>query len=531
MATTKTSRTNKQQLGQFLTPLQKAKEIVDSLSFNKYTKVLEPGCGDGSFILPLIDKFLPFYKGSIQDKLTAVLNENVHGIEIDSKIHLQCLNNIKSKYGFLPEDHNICWLDYLVCNLDINFDHIIGNPPFGGTISLEHQDELDHKYGRRNGNKIKKETYSFFLVKSIDHLKPDGKITFICSDTFLTINTHSGMRKYMMEKGHTQITRLDHFSEETNYPMVIINFTKSGPSNHITLDKTNITRDAMSLTGNFSWTIDSDIKYFDGPRLGDYVVCTGGMTTGKNEYFIRTIQSNDTVVENYQFKFFRDPITLKKELTKARLHKLSAAKTKEVMAKEKAKKTTRNVGITQQEPQIIQLPHSEYCYYNKSDNGSVYRKPKYVIYWKDEGDAVLTFKKNGNWYLHGVGGAPYFKREGITWALISSKLKMRYLPSGYILDSGSPCAFLRKGVPQDELYFIIGWGITDLASSLLKKYINHTKNIQGKDIEKLPYPHWIKDKTEIIHLVKEMIEEGINKNIDIDDKDDRINKINNLFNM
>jgi len=524
MAQTKTKRPSKLQLGQFFTPFEKAQETIKDIKFSKDMKVLEPGCGLGGFLLPLIDKFLPLYKGSIQNKLDIILNENVYGIEIDPSTFEKCINNIKSKYDYIPKEHNICCVDFFRCDFDIEFDYIIGNPPFGGTINPEYQDKLDKKYGRRDGHKIKKETYSFFLVKSFDALKPNGQIIFICSDTFLTINTHSGLRRYLMDNGQAKITRLDYFSDETAYPMVVINYTKSGSSDFITLDNRNITREAMSLTGNFSWTIDQDIKYFGGKILGDFVVCTGGMTTGKNEYFVREIKDN-TIIEPYRFEFFRDKLTLEGEKAKARLHKLSSIKAKEILKG----KRQRNVRIVPQEPQTLQLLNPDYCYYNKADNGFFYKKPKYVIYWKNDGDAVKTFKKNGNWYLHGVGGAPYFKREGLTWGLISSRLKMRYLPSGYILDSGSPCAFLKEGISQNELYFILGWCNSDLANTLLKKYINHTKNIQGKDVEKLPYPSWVKNKEKCIDLVRQIVIEYTSKNIDFPDYDDRIIEINRYY--
>jgi hypothetical protein len=113
------------------------------------------------------------------------------------------------------------------------------------------------------------------------------------------------------------------------------------------------------------------------------------------------------------------------------------------------------------------------------------------VYWKDDGDAVLTFKKSGPWYLRGVGGGPYFGREGLTWQLVAPRINARYLPPGYILDSGAPCAFLHDGIDADELWFVLGWLQTDLASAILKEVINHTRNIQGKDIERLPYPWWV----------------------------------------
>ena len=123
---------------------------------------------------------------------------------------------------------------------------------------------------------------------------------------------------------------------------------------------------------------------------------------------------------------------------------------------------------------------------------------------------MLTFKKNGNWYLHGVGGAKHFGREGLTWQLISQTLNARYLPPGYILDSGAPCAFLREGIASDELYFILGWTFSDLCGRLLKDVINHTKNIQGKDFERLPYPFWVTAETKrvVIGRVKAMVAEA-----------------------
>jgi hypothetical protein len=84
---------------------------------------------------------------------------------------------------------------------------------------------------------------------------------------------------------------------------------------------------------------------------------------------------------------------------------------------------------------------------------------------------------------------------------------MRYLPAGFILDSGAPCAFLREGVQDDELYFILGWTCTDLATAILKSVINHTRNIQSKDVERLPYPFWVEGpaKSTATDAVKAML--------------------------
>jgi hypothetical protein len=524
MSIAKTQRERKRQLGQFLTPRDIAQKLVDVLPLKKEDKVLEPSMGNGSFILPLIEKFLSLYQGSIRERLDHVLTNNVYGVEIDQELFERCLANIRDQWGYLPHKHNFIHSDFFRCpflnrseeqrgasaNPAITpFTYIVGNPPFGGTLDLTLQDELDSELGFRNGEKIKKETYSFFIVKSLDLLRKEGRLLFICSDTFLTIKTMRGLRRLLMSQGDVEITDLDHFSDETTHPMVVLSFVKNGFTDSISVNGTRIGRKKIELTENFSWRItDALAKYFAGPMLGEYMVATSGMTVGKNEYFVRKI-TNGTIVEPYEFQFFDDPITLEKETARARLGKLSVKKIGEIQSQEASGMTRRNIRVIKRQTALeIEIPHPDYRYYNKGANEIFYTAPTHVIYWKDDGDAVLTFKKNGNWYLHGVGGQPYFKREGLTWQLIAQNLHMRHLPAGYILDSGAPCAFLRDGVPQEELYFILGWTLTRLCNSLLKEVINHTKNIQSKDFERLPYPFWVanSDKYEITHRLQQMVE-------------------------
>lgn len=530
MSITKTKREKKRQLGQYLTPIHTARLLVAQLIVKKSDKVLEPSMGDGSFILPLIEKFMVLYEGSMEERLEQVLTQNIYGVEIDNTLYQRCLENIKSKWGFLPETHNFYHQDFFRCNFQpthphpvalnqyasLKFNYIVGNPPFGGTLDPAIQDELDKQYGFRNGEKMKKETYSFFIVKSLKLLAPNGKLLFICSDTFLTIKTMRGLRMLLISQGKVQIDDLNYFSDETNHPMVILHFQKNEYQNGIVVKQSFIERDKIDLTDNFSWRIhDNVVKYFQGPSLSEYVIATSGMTVGKNEYFVREIinGTNDTIKEPYYFEFFEDPITLAKEKNRARLGKLSPKKIKEIQQQEFLGITRRSVRVTPRpSPLSITLPHPDYAYYNKGVNAIVYCPPTHAIFWKDKGDAVLTFKKNGNWYLHGVGGQKFFLREGLTWQLIAQTLHIRYLPEGYILDSGAPCAFLRQGVDSSELYFILGWALTGQCNYLLKEVINHTKNIQGKDFERLPYPFWVQpdDKMEIISFVQKMVAQGMN---------------------
>src|SRR3989344_2789380 len=510
MSVTKSSRHKKRQLGQFLTPVSLSTSLIETNTFWRECRALEPSMGDGSFVLPLIEKFMKFYRGPVEKRLAEVLNKNVWGVELDPDLYQACLDKIKERWGFLPARHNLTRGDFFRQNIVVNgtsrpFDIIIGNPPFCGTFDPEIEDSLDSIYGIRGGEKIKKETYAFFIVKCMDILKKGGRLMFICSDTFLTINTMRGLRAHLMNHGDVFLKRISEFSEETKHPMVILDYAHQGGPGSLQVDNLSLSHESVRRTANLSFGLKPAFnKYFTGPRMGDYFVATSGMTTGKNEYFVREIKDN-LIEEFYKFSFLERPIRLVEERNKARLGKLSDKTIFKIKQQEMFGETRRIINLKKLAvPKKVKLPDSRYKFYNKAVNSIIYSPPRFVIYWENNGEAVLTYKKSGNWYLRGVGGQPYFMREGITWQLIASRMRMRYLPSGYILDSGAPCVFPREHTPRDELFFALGWALTSQCNKILKEVINHTKNIQGKDFERLPYPFWVTpfNKELIISLVK-----------------------------
>lgn len=537
MSTAKNKRQAKRQMGQFLTPHRLAYMLVKDIDFCSEDKILEPSMGDGSFILPLISRFMNLYKGSVEENLAKTLQNNIYGIELDETLYEKCLSNIKEKWGCIPDKHNFVCGDFLLTDFRdenkqlISFDHVIGNPPFGGTIAYAHQDSLDKQFGIRGGLKIKKETYSFFIVKSMDLLRHSGRLVFICSDTFLTIATMKGLRNFLFYQAKVEVSNIPHFSDEVSQKTVLLKCDKGNQHPGVIVDGKLILEDSINATPNHSWYIDEElVKYFHGPKISDFMIATSGMTVGKNEYFVRKI-IDDEIVEPYKFSFHQRPISLSNAVERARLGVITNSKRQQIIQQEYIGETFRDVLIEERaRPIKIKIPHEDYCYYNKSKKGIAYAKPSHVVFWRNNGDAIYTYKKNGNWYLNGVGGKKYFFREGLTWNLIASRLHLRYMPTGYVLDSGAPCAFLNAGVEKNEMFFILGWGLTDLCNHILKKIINHTKNIQSKDFERLPYPFWVdaKKKGIAIACVLSMIEHA-KKDAAIGLQDTRIQQLNDIF--
>ena len=392
------------------------------------------------------------------------------------------------------------------------FDLVVGNPPFGGTFDPEIEDTLDARLGRRFGIKVKKETYAFFLVACIDLLRPGGRLVFICSDSLLTIPTMKGLRHFLMHSGFVEITSLKAFSAETTYPMVVLKFTKGKRRREVVRDSLRVDPLTIERTPNLSWSVTPELaRLFHGPLLGDYFVASSGMTTGKNELFVREVGARGCLTEHLRFELFDAPVSVDYERQRARLGRLPEARRLLLENAERRGETERRLRIEpRSQRMLVQLPDERYRPYNKANSRIVYSRPTHYIYWENGGEAVLTYKKTGNWYLRGVGGQPYFGREGLTWQLVASRFVARYLPPGYILDSGAPCAFLRDGVGRDELFFVLAWLMSPLAKRTLKQVINHTRNIQSKDFERMPHPWWVGPelRSEVVRTMQGMVAEG-----------------------
>ncbi len=524
MSESRLSRTAKRQLGQYLTPSATAAAIVGRLRLGPEDFVLEPSFGDGSFVFELAK--------TISRSLTAAEFRNwcgsrLFGCEIDREVYESFAAEWMARGweplpAHLQHDDFFQWMPpscersaatnrrrYFASRLE-QFDLVFGNPPFGASIDPSIQDELDAIFGLRNGMKIKKETYAFFIVKSLDLLKPGGRLVFICSDTILTINTMTGLRNWIQTICDVEVSAVPGAFEETNQDMVLLTLTKTlqKPAAIRVFDRV-VPLAEIESTPNLSWRVDGRFaRYFTGATVGDRMIASSGMTIGNNELFLRRIV-DEKIVEPYDFSLGESPITVEREFAKARLGKISPGRVRRLRMLESEGATEIIMRAELRAVPIeVQLPHDDYCYYNKASSKILFSPPEWVIFWRDDGDYVYTFKKNGNWYLHGVGGKKYFQREGLTWSLIAPRLYARYLPPGYILDSGAPCAFLREGVPHDELFFILGWALTDECNAILKNVLNHTRNIQSKDFERLPYPVWIDRPTRrrAVETVKRLVE-------------------------
>lgn len=524
MSQSKRHRAMKWQTGQYMTPQWLARDIVAGVPLEDCRRILEPSCGDGAFLSAIADRL------TASETTQSGQGVELLGIEIDPELASRSDRILSGKTRQSPDawrgeirqaDFFREYLSGIVNGMSAaapgglqaeSFDLIIGNPPFGGTFDPAIEDTLDRILGKRLGRKIKKETYAFFIVAALDLLRPGGRLLFVCSNTLLTIPTMAGLRQLIMEQGAVTLTDIQQFSAETDYPTLTLNFHKGVNQGVVVHNARPLAKQTIKSTPHLSWGITEELaRFFSGPLLGDYFVASSGMTTGKNRLFVRRVDEQQRIVEPYRFEFYDAPVTLDYELERARLGKLSPKRRAMLKDAEARGATERRVKVLPREnPLVIPLPDARYRPYNIGNSRLVFSPPTHYIFWENDGDAVLTYKKTGNWYLRGVGGQPYFGKEGLTWHLVASRFIARYIPEGYALDSGAPCAFLREGIDREELFFTLGWLLSPLANRILKTVINHTQNIQSKDLERMPYPWWVSaaNRARIIAQVKDLIAQG-----------------------
>ena len=281
-----------------MTPLSLARRIVSGIALPNTGIILEPSCGDGRFLVALADQV-----GGKQPSVSQDAPLRLMGIEIDPLLAATARARLarwrrRTASGMNVGVYEADFFDGYLRGFESgndgrvrlapnSIDLIVGNPPFGGTFDHAIEDILDGRLGNRLGRKIKKETYAFFIVACMELLRPGGRLVFICSNTLLTIPTMTGLRHLLMEHGEVDVTDLDRFSDETTYPMVVLNVVKRKVQRCVRRNGVVIANKAIKATANLSWGITQDLaKVFRGPCLGDCFVASSGMTTGKNEYFV-----------------------------------------------------------------------------------------------------------------------------------------------------------------------------------------------------------------------------------------------------
>ncbi|MDY0015407.1 MAG: N-6 DNA methylase, partial [Bacteroidales bacterium] len=200
----------KSQKGAYYTPEKAVKDIV-STYLKDDSKVLDPCCGTGQFLLAFAEKIHnPTSIYGVDNDETAVRIARINLIlaykTCDFSPQIFCKHTLIDKLPF--ED----------------FTLIASNPPWGAHFSESEKEVIQKKYP----DIYSMESFSLFLKKSLELIHPDGMISFILPESILNVGFHKDIRKIILEQTHIHaIHYLNRIFKNVFTPIIRLDITKN----------------------------------------------------------------------------------------------------------------------------------------------------------------------------------------------------------------------------------------------------------------------------------------------------------------
>ena len=457
----------KKELGAFYTPAHTVDYMISRLDgFNETSKLFEPCGGDGVFVSHILKKKLLKPEQILVWDINPKVKNTIKDLGVNIEIKDTLLQTVLGNDLF---------------NQSNTFSHIIGNPPYLNKQS---------SYIKKNKKTLKKiyeeiganDTYAMFLYLCGNLLEPNGQLSFIVSDTFLTLGIHKKLR-YWLLKNFT-------IKEITLCPDSL--FNDLGASVHT----------GIITIINKKPDIDHFINFNDckSKQLGDY--------SGT----VYKIRQNDFLdYPDFVFHYKNNKSLIRKIA--------DALKMINYLDGGLGMHTTNNgtfLGIidydnkstlaTKRIKNVVPLKEIENgkwkVYHKKGGNTKYYSRPSHCILWNSKSISFYKGLKSSN--LNET-------RQGFLVSGVCSELSARLASKNALWESNKAMCFYPKNPSQYSSYFFIGLLNSKIYGNIIKIF-NHTNSIQIRDIRKLPFFDF--DKEDIKRISE--ISKSIIKNLKLD---------------
>lgn len=180
--------------------------MAAKLTVSEGDVILEPSAGEGVFIDELL-KTNKIFRVDALDINGATISILKKKYKLNPSISVRETDTLlDEKIDMYETGPTQLWIKQADTLLDVqldcwgavggHYDKVIGNPPYGAWQDYEKRDLLKKKYV---GHYVK-ETYSLFLLRCISVLKMHGRLSFIIPDTYLFLNMHKSLRRFLLTK-------------------------------------------------------------------------------------------------------------------------------------------------------------------------------------------------------------------------------------------------------------------------------------------------------------------------------------------
>ena len=203
------------QMGQYFTPRQIVRFIVDMMKPTEDDVIIDPACGSGGFLSNTIDQVRvdlieKLGEKNANDRWKDFAKLNVYGIELNKQLSvISMMNMILHNDGHTNIEEGDALKDFKKFDpkKDIHknkFSLLMTNPPFGGTIKSKNKPYVKtYHLGISKNKKIRvsQKTEILFLERCIDLVKSGtGRIAIIIPDGILSNSKSKYVRDYIKEK-------------------------------------------------------------------------------------------------------------------------------------------------------------------------------------------------------------------------------------------------------------------------------------------------------------------------------------------
>lgn len=322
----KTPATSQKLRGGYYTPPQLARFLVDWAIQSATARVLEPSCGDGVFLSPIVQKLLALkaVPESIANQVTAV--------EIDK---IEVAKAAKSVDGLLRDGKNIRISNsdfFEFCETKLvgqRFDAVVGNPPFIRYQNFpESSREAAFRLMKSSGLHPNRLTNAWvpFVAAATDLLTEHGRLAMVVPAELLQVSYAAELRQFLSDRFEklTVFTFRHLVFEGIQQEVVLLCGERDGgkPTGIRTIEITDLeelanyehtpfeSRDLKPMDNSREkWTQYFLTKYqialvrkarnIPGLRkLADFAEVNVGVVTGQNDFFVLKKSDADRIGAN-----------------------------------------------------------------------------------------------------------------------------------------------------------------------------------------------------------------------------------------
>lgn len=364
-------------------------------------------------------------------------------------------------------------------NLGQKYDAVVTNPPYMGASGMGAQLS---KYVKDNYPDSKSDLFAVFIEKCGQMAKKNGYQAMITQHAWMFLSSFEKLRNKLQLMDIVNMAHLGARAFEEIVGEVVQTTSFVIRKSHIEKFKgtycrlieptTQQGKEKMFLNGenrynteqdNFSKIPGSPVAYWarqaifnafqKGVPVGNIAECKRGMTTSDNNRFLR----------------FWAEVNNEKMCVDAKSHEGAS----------KSKKTW--------------FPYSK---------GGGYRKwygyQEFVIDWENDGERVIGFAKTINKsYTRTIVNLDYYFKPSVGFCYITSgPFSMRWIPEGFLYDSGGPGMFAEEKTRKRLIACM-----NSKSAQVILKLLSPTINLQIADVIRMPFLYDYAKDNEILNFV------------------------------